>query len=73
MGAEISSPFQITNRQYEILDTAVRARIKKCRANAIICYKWNESKASTEMKARKWEEEADDLEELLSMIAQEFS
>jgi hypothetical protein len=73
MSEEISSPFQITNREFVILRSAIEARQKKLRADAERCRKAYTGKASTGNKIVEYLDEADELGRLLSDIATEFS
>lgn len=73
MSETISSDFSITIRDFEILLRAVNDRKKKLLADAERCRKSYSGKASTELKAYGYKSEADELNELMSRIAQEFS
>jgi hypothetical protein len=73
MSEEISHPFSLTNCEFEILQKAVYAREKKLRADAERCRLAYDGKASTAEKQRLYKIEADELNELISKIAQEFS
>lgn len=50
MSEEISSPFQLTIREFEIIKKALIARGKKLRADAERCRKSYEGKATTYQK-----------------------
>lgn len=73
MSEEVSSPFQITIRDFDILHNAITARVKKLKADAQRCRKMYEGKVTTEMKIKEYENEAEELDDLLSRIGQEFS
>lgn len=73
MSEQLSSPFQITNHDFDLLLKAVTAREKKLRADAERCRLAYDGKASTAEKQRNYKIEADELNELISKIAQEFS
>jgi hypothetical protein len=73
MSETVSSDFSITIREFDILKTAVEARQRKLRGDAKICQKSYTGKVTTAMKITEYLDEADELGNLLSKIAQEFS
>lgn len=73
MSEELSSPFQLTSREFDIFHTACRARQKKLKADAERCRKSYSWKVSSETKAKEYDWEAEELDDLISKIAQEFS
>ena len=73
MGEEISSPFQLTIREFDILQKSLTARENKLRADAKRCWKSYEGKVTTETKAKAYMTEAEELHELELKIVQEFS
>jgi hypothetical protein len=73
MSETISSDFSITIREFEILQKAVEARQRKLRGDAKICQKSYTGKVTTGMKITEYMDEADELGNLISKIAEEFS
>lgn len=72
MGTEISSPIQLTNSEFELIQAALQAYAKKCKSNARICKTWYTGKVTTEMKARDWNEKAEFCDEIESKLSEGF-
>ncbi len=73
MSETLCSPFQLDIREFDILQKALYARERKLRADAKRCKAMYEGKVSTETKMKAFLAEADELSDLESKIAQEFS
>jgi hypothetical protein len=72
MGTEISSEFQVTNEEFEMLQEALQDYRKRCLSYASNCRKSYSGKVSTEMKAKEWIEKADFCTRIETKIAYEF-
>lgn len=72
MGAEISSDIQITNAQFELLQTALHFYKAHCIRSAIKCDKSYSGRVSTEIKAKQWRYTAEDCDLLEGILAEGF-